>query len=222
MASRSATRGLIIRKPWARTNASIAASRPKCCPLLLSSILPPPSMLSSDGAPSTTRNGRTKHSSLPCQPAAIGRARAIMSRPLPLSNTHQATPCAGSSKVVTSASSAATSKSRRPSAAKPLRSGKPHRTASSTSSSEPRRLQPSTSGLSTERQKVSTMSPNTCPPSPRSEHPGGGRVADQPGELHGLADIFQHGGLVEHEQWLVASRVVVLDHRHAAVVEYQP
>jgi hypothetical protein len=71
------------------------------------------------------------------------------------------------------------SKSRRPSAAKSSRSGQPRTMASSTSSSEPRRLQPSTSGLSTDAQKVSTMSPNTRPPSPRSEHPQGGREQRQ-------------------------------------------
>ena len=43
MASGSAIRGRMIRRPWARTNASIAASKPKCCPALPSPISLPPS-----------------------------------------------------------------------------------------------------------------------------------------------------------------------------------
>ena len=56
-----------------------------------------------------------------------------------------------------------------PSAESDSPSARTHR--SLTSSSEPPSLQPSTSGLSTAEWKVCTMSPNTRPPSPRSEHP---------------------------------------------------
>jgi len=72
------------------------------------------------------------------RPAAISRARAIMSRPSLPSNTRRATSCAASSRAVTSVSSAAPLKSPRPSAARRSPSGQPHTMASSTSSSEPR------------------------------------------------------------------------------------
>ena len=50
------------------------------------------------GATSTTRNGRTRRSSLRSRPAAISRARATMSRSSPPSNTPRPTSCAASNK----------------------------------------------------------------------------------------------------------------------------
>ena len=79
-----------------------------------------------------------ERSNLLFRPAAISRACATMSRPSLPSNTLRETLCAVSSKVVTSACSATTSKFPRPSAASLSRSDQLQKTASSTPSSEPR------------------------------------------------------------------------------------
>ena len=52
---RSAIRGPTIRRPRARTSASTAPSRPRCCPVRPSPISPLPSAPSTAGATSTTR-----------------------------------------------------------------------------------------------------------------------------------------------------------------------
>ena len=130
---------------------------------------------SAAGGMSTITNDRTRHSIWRCRPAAIRRAGATTASSRRRSSMVPATSSVRSRRAAGSVSCRASSGCRKPSAARRWPSGQPRATASTKPSSGRNQSQPSTfEPLDIATQKVSTMSPNTCPPCPRPEQERGG------------------------------------------------
>ena len=77
-------------RPWARTSASTARSRPKCSRAVASATSLTVARPSRPGVMSTTSSGPTRPSTWPCPPAATGPARAPIRPTLPFHREYPA------------------------------------------------------------------------------------------------------------------------------------